>query len=176
MPTPVPTPVPARMPAPMLTPIFRAAATWTAIGLASGLYYREFTKLNGVPGGTQLAVAHTHLLALGTLFMLALLALVAVFPALSANRAFRSGFWAWQVGLGITTAGMLVKGSLQVLADGLATSPAIAGISGLGHITLTAAFLLLFMGLAPSVREAAAAQRPAASSEQQPTPAEPSVR
>ena len=33
-----------------------------------------------------------------------------------------------------------------------ADSPAISGISGLGHITLTAAFLLLFMAIGARVR------------------------
>ncbi len=146
----------------MLSLIYRAAATWTVVGLASGLFYREFTKMNGVPGGTQLAVVHTHTLTLGTVMMLLLLALVGVWPALGADRRFRISFWVWQVGLAITTGGMLVKGSLQVLGNGSANSPAIAGISGLGHMTLTAAFLLFFMALAPVAGGAITRTTPAA--------------
>lgn len=135
----------------MLTLLYRSAATWTVLGLVSGLYYREFTKANDVSGGTQLAVAHTHALALGALTLLALLALAA---ALNINdRRFRWGVVIWQAGLGITFGMMLVKGSLQVLERSAADSAAIAGIAGLGHITLTAAFILLFVGLGPALSE-----------------------
>ncbi len=137
----------------MLTLLYRAAAAWTAFGLASGLFYREFTKLNDVAGGTQLAVVHTHALTLGTLVMLVLLALVGAFPVLQTRRSFRRGFWVWQAGLGLTAGGLLVKGCLQVLGSEAATSKALAGVSGLGHMTLTAAFVLLFVGLAAVTRE-----------------------
>lgn len=134
--------------------IFRAAAAWTAVGLASGLFYREFTKANGVPGGTQLAVVHTHTLVLGTMMMLLWFLLVGVWPGLARRRSFRAGFWVWQAGLALTTGGMLVKGCLQVLKRAAADSPAIAGVSGLGHMTLSAAFVLLFVALAGVARGA----------------------
>ncbi|WP_110241268.1 DUF2871 family protein [Nocardioides gilvus] len=135
----------------MLTLLYRSAAIWTALGLASGLYYREFTKANGVSGGTQLAVTHTHALALGTLTLLVLLALTAALDI--ADRRFRWGVIVWQIGLGLTFGAMLVKGSLQVLERNAADSPALAGIAGLGHITLTGAFILLFLGLGAAVSE-----------------------
>lgn len=140
--------------------LFRSAAIWTAIGLASGLFYREFTKLNDVAGGTQLAVVHTHTLTLGTIVMLLFLALVAQFRSMESDRLFRIGFWVWQAGLVLTTGGLLVKGSLQVLDHAMQNSPMIAGFSGLGHMTLTAAFVLFFLALRRSVKagEPAAAQ------------------
>lgn len=64
----------------------------------------------------------------------------------------RWAVWVWQAGLVLTTGGMLVKGSLQVLGREVANSPAIAGVSGLGHMTLTAAFVLLFLALTRAVR------------------------
>ena len=36
----------------MLTSIFRSAAVWTAVGLASGLGYRELTRQTGFTGFT----------------------------------------------------------------------------------------------------------------------------
>lgn len=140
----------------MLTTLYRAAAVWTGLGLASGLFYREFTKFNDVAGGTQLAVVHTHTLVLGTVVMLLLLALVGVWRQLEASRAFRVGVRVWQVGLGITAGSLLVKGCLQVLKSPTADSAAIAGISGLGHITLTVAFVFLFVGLGRVLRVATA--------------------
>ena len=141
----------------MLTTLYRSAAAWTAVGLAGGLFYREFTKANDVAGGTQLALVHTHSLALGTTMLLVLLALVATFGS-TLGRAFRWGVTTWNVGLAITVGGLLVKGCLQVLDNPAADSPAIAGISGLGHTILTAAFIMVFVGLAPAVRSRVAAE------------------
>jgi len=124
----------------------RLAALWTALGLIGGLGYRELTRSQGFEGSTQLAVVHTHALVLGTLMMLVLLVLNQLF-GLAADRRFRWGVWTWTVGAAITIGMQSVKGSLQVLDSGAATSKALAGISGLGHMTLTAAFVLLFLAL-----------------------------
>lgn len=126
--------------------LYVAAVTWTGLGLASGLFYREFTKRNGFTGDTQLAVAHTHLLVLGTMVFLILLPLVRVFE-LDADRRFRWFVRVWNVGLALTGIGLVGKGVLQVLGHPLATSPAIAGGSGLGHMLLTVAFVFLFLVL-----------------------------
>ncbi|MBE7325448.1 DUF2871 domain-containing protein [Nocardioides sp. Y6] len=142
----------------MLTLLHRSAATWTVLGLASGLFYREFTKANGVSGGTQLAVTHTHALTLGTLTLLVLMALTAALGI--SDRRFRWGVIVWQAGLGVTFGAMLVKGSLQVLGRSAADSPALAGVAGLGHMTLTAAFVLLFLGLGASLGNLAQERRP----------------
>lgn len=40
--------------------------------MAGGVFYREFTKLNGFSGRTSLGLAHTHHFVLGTLFFLVL--------------------------------------------------------------------------------------------------------
>lgn len=153
----------------MRTTLVRSAAAWTGIGLAGGLYYRELTKHNGLAGtrdlaGTQLAVVHTHALTLGTLVLLLLLVLLAQFRGLGTDRRFRWGVGLWQGGLALTTAGMLVKGTLQVTDTAGYDSPALAGVSGLGHMTLTAAFVLIFLALGRAVRETG--EVPAATREQ----------
>jgi nitric oxide reductase large subunit len=128
----------------MLTAIFRSAATWTGLGLASGLAYREFTRQRAYTGFTQLALAHTHALALGTTILLVVLGLTKVF-ALDADRRLRIFLWVYNAGLAITFAMLCFKGTLQVLDSPMATSKAIAGVSGLGHMTLTGAFILLLL-------------------------------
>lgn len=40
------------------------------LGLISGVFYREFTKIYAFTGYTTLSVVHTHLLILGTMFLL----------------------------------------------------------------------------------------------------------
>ena len=45
-----------------------------------------------------------------------------------------------------------VKGTLQILNPAVADSAALAGISGLGHITLSAAFVLLLLSLGTQIK------------------------
>ncbi|RRD45692.1 DUF2871 domain-containing protein [Tessaracoccus sp. OH4464_COT-324] len=137
--------------------LFQAAAFWTAFGLFGGVFYREFTKYNGfdtVDNFTQLGVVHTHTLILGTVFLLITLILERVFSLSAANpKTARAFFITWNVGLAISTGMMLIKGVLQVLGSAVANHAAIAGISGLGHVTLTVAFVLLFNTLAKALKK-----------------------
>lgn len=60
--------------------LYYAAVAYGILGLAAGLFYRDYTKLNDFTGSTQLVVMHTHLLALGgACFMLIVLALEKLF-------------------------------------------------------------------------------------------------
>lgn len=140
----------------MINKLFVSAATWTGVGLASGLFYREFTRQLDFTGTTQLSVAHTHALALGTTILLVMLALTRVF-ALDADRRLGLFLGLWNGGLALTFTMMLVKGSLQVLGSPLATSKMLAGISGLGHMILTGAFVLFFVILRRGLKADAAA-------------------
>lgn len=136
----------------MLLYLSRTAAAWTAVGLIGGLAYRELTRTHEFTGRTQLAFVHTHALALGTLLSLVLLALAASLRGLADDRRFRWGVHALNAGLVITVAMLATKGTLQVLGSAAATSKAIAGISGLGHMTLTGALVLLLLGIGAAVR------------------------
>ncbi|MER6951948.1 DUF2871 domain-containing protein [Nonomuraea sp. NPDC000554] len=124
--------------------ILNIAHVYMILGLVSGLYYREITKLTGFTGDTQLGVVHTHVLALGMLFFLIVLALEKLF-ALTSSRLFGWFFWIYNVGLALTVAMMLLHGTLTVL--GHPSGAAIAGVSGLGHILLTVGLILLFVTL-----------------------------
>lgn len=132
---------------------FRASAAWTGLGLVAGLYYRELTRSSGHPGGTQLAVTHTHLLVVGTLFGLVFLLLERQFQ-LSQSKLFSGFFWTWIAGTAVTVGAQLFKGTLQVLGNASAESKAIAGVSGLGHIALTVSFVLFFLALRSRLKAA----------------------
>lgn len=138
--------------------LFRSAAAWTAIGLVGGLAYRELTKLSDYSGYTQLAVVHTHALTLGTLLMLVLLALAATLPGLTASRRMRWGTHLLNAGLVLTVGMLAVKGTLQVRGVSWSDHPALAGVSGLGHMTLTAAFILVLLAVGRSVAQLPADQ------------------
>lgn len=123
---------------------FYAAAVYTLLGLAAGLFYRDYTKAHDFTGESQLSVLHTHLLALGTLFFLIVLVLDKAF-ALSGSKLFTWFFWVYNAGLLLTVVMMVVHGVMTVA--GKADSAAVAGIAGLGHIILTVAFVLFFLAL-----------------------------
>lgn len=126
------------------------AFAYMLVGVASGLFYREFTKANEFPEGqfTQLGLAHTHLLTLGMIVLLIVLALEKVFE-LSRSRLFGWFLWVYNVGV-VLTSGMLIwHGMLTVLGE--ESSAMIAGIAGLGHIALTAGMILLFLALRKAI-------------------------
>ncbi|WP_432026992.1 DUF2871 domain-containing protein [Streptomyces sp. 1222.5] len=124
--------------------ILNTAHIYMIVGLISGLYYREITKAEDFTGDTQLAVVHTHVLALGMLFFLIVLALEKLF-ALTALPLFRWFFWTYNAGLVLTVGTMTLHGTLTVL--GRSSGAATAGVAGLGHILLTVGLVLLFITL-----------------------------
>jgi len=139
--------------------LFVAALVYMIVGVSSGLFYRELTKHTGFPEGqfTQLSVAHTHLLTLGFIVLLIVLALDKLF-ALSRSKLFGWFFWIYNVGLVITAAMLIWHGVLTVL--GQQSTAMIAGIAGIGHTLLTAAMVLLFLMLGKAIaRERAVADR-----------------
>ena len=125
---------------------FSAAFTYMIIGVLAGLFYREFTKANDFPEGefTQLAVVHTHLLTLGFIVMLLVLALDKLF-GLSGSRLFSWFFWLYNAGVVITASMLIWHGSLTVL--GKESNAMISGIAGLGHISITAGLIVLMVAL-----------------------------
>jgi nitric oxide reductase large subunit len=131
--------------------LLRAVAAYTLVGLAAGLFYREFTKANGYPEGLmgQLGLAHTHILTLGMIVLLIVLALEKSF-ALSSSRLFRWFFWIYNAGVVLTGAMLVWHGMLQV--QGLESSKMIAGIAGLGHMLVGAGFILLLLSLRAAIR------------------------
>ena len=140
--------------------LYYAAFGYMLAGVASGLFYREFTKLNDFPEGqfTQLGLAHTHLLTLGFVILLIVLLLEKAF-ALSRSRLFAWFFWVYNAGVILTAAMLVWHGSLTVL--GLEASKAIAGIAGTGHILLTVGMVLLFLALGRALRRTQAASEQA---------------
>lgn len=82
-----------------------AAVVYTALALAGGVFYREFTKFQGFTGETALSVVHTHYFLLGMMVFLLLALLERSFSF--TTRAVRRGLIVYHIGLNLT-AGMLV--------------------------------------------------------------------
>lgn len=124
--------------------ILNTAHAYMIIGVFSGLYYREITKLEDFTGRTQLGVLHTHLLALGMLFFLLVLALEKQFT-LTGHPLFGWFYWIYNGGMALTTTMMALHGTRTVL--GLPDSTPVSLLAGLGHILLTAGLVLFFITL-----------------------------
>ncbi|WP_203567670.1 DUF2871 family protein [Aestuariimicrobium ganziense] len=148
----------------------RTLATWSAVfaglGLASGLYYREFSKHYNWDARSQLNVAHTHWLMLGAVLGLVFTLVEDRFRISERGKQFTAFLITWIAGVVITSGMLVFKGSAQIMEKSWADSPALAGISGLGHMTLTAMFILFFLGLLAQIKKAQAtpaAQEPTVS-------------
>lgn len=128
--------------------LYYAAVAYAVLGLVSGLFFREYTKAHEFDGFTQLAVMHTHLLALGMLVMLIVLALEKLFE-LSKTKWFSLFYWHYNGGLLLTVAMMLVIGMRDVA--GQVSTPMFSGIAGLGHIIITIALAFFFVALGKRV-------------------------
>lgn len=128
---------------------------YMALGVASGLFFREFTKLNDFPEGawTQLSVVHTHLLVLGFIVLLIVLVLEKVFGLSQHHKLFAWFLWTYNLGVVLTAAMLTTHGMLTIL--GAESSKMISGIAGLGHMLLTAGMILLFVMLRRSVSASA---------------------
>ena len=125
---------------------------YAVLGLGFGLFFREYTKAHDFTGFTQLAVMHTHLLALGMLVMLIVLALEKVFE-LSKTKWFNLFFWHYNAGLLLTVAMMLVVGMRDVA--GQTSTPMLDGIAGLGHVVITVSLIFFFVGVGKRLKSQA---------------------
>ncbi len=131
--------------------LVNASFIYMLAGVTAGLFYREFTKLNGFPEGrfTQLGLAHTHLLALGFIVMLIVLVIEKVFAISRSPKLFTWFFWLYNVGVILTSAMLIWHGSLTVLGE--ESNAMIAGVAGLGHIAITAGMIVFFVALRRAV-------------------------
>lgn len=116
--------------------------------LVSGVFYREFTKILDFTGRTTLAFTHLHLFVLGTVVFL-ILALFSLHTDLLNQKLFKSFFILYNIGLPFMVIMFHVRGILQSLETELSkgADAAIAGVSGISHIIMATAIVLLFFCL-----------------------------
>ncbi|MBC8571174.1 DUF2871 domain-containing protein [Zongyangia hominis] len=126
--------------------LINTAFIYAIAAMAGGVFYREFTKLNGFTGKTTLSVVHTHLFLLGMLFFLVVLLLSKQF-SLTTHRSFNKFFWLYNVGVVITTGAFVWRGVTQTLSISLSSGmdAAISGVAGIGHILTGAGMIWFFL-------------------------------
>lgn len=127
------------------------ALLYAVIAMAGGVFYREFTKINGFDGRTVLGTLHTHYFVLGMLFFLILVLLEKNF-SFTGSKTGRI-LLVYHLGLNLTAVMLGVRGVIQVLDNALASGvdAAISGIAGIGHIMLGVGLVLLLVQIKRSV-------------------------
>ncbi len=127
------------------------ALLYAIFAMVGGVFYREFTKLNGFTGKTTLAVVHTHYFLLGMVFFLLLLLLEKNFPFTGAKTG--RILVVYHIGLNLTAVMFVVRGVTQVMVPALSSgmSSAISGMAGIGHILLGISMVSLLIQIRRSV-------------------------
>lgn len=130
------------------------SVAYGGLALALGVFFREFTRGMNYTGATSLSVMHTHAFVLGFLFFLVLALLKNHMKLDEEKKLYKVFFITYNVGLGYLLSTFLVKGILQVMTVDFNASM-IAGISGVGHVILGAAFILFFILLIRGAKKTA---------------------
>ena len=118
------------------------------LAMVCGVFYREFTKINGYEGRTALAFAHVHFMVLGMALFL-ILALFAKSGGLTEQRSFRIFLVLYNIGLPLMVVMLIIRGIIQVLGivPAKGADASISGIAGISHIVLAVALGFLFAAL-----------------------------
>lgn len=127
------------------------ALLYAILAMGDGIFYREFTKLNGYTDRTILGVVHTHYFMLGMVFFLLLLVVEKNFSFTGAKTG--RVLVVYHIGLNLTAVMLVVRGVTQVLGTTLSSgvSAAISGVAGIGHILLCVSLVLLLVQIKRSV-------------------------
>ncbi|WP_283689629.1 DUF2871 domain-containing protein [Clostridium perfringens] len=116
---------------------FNLATFYLILGLAMGVFYREFTKINGFEGKTSLSIIHTHILTFGFIFFILVLLLEKNFK-LSQNKNFKKWYIFYNISLIYLVVTFTIRGTFQVLGHDFV---GLNNISGLSHVLLSIALI-----------------------------------
>ena len=118
-------------------------------GLAGGVFYREFSKMNGFDGVTALGKVHTHLLLPGIIVCQITALFCAHFKSLPERKTFKAFLCVYNIGVPLTAVMMTVRGITEVLNIELTrvANTAISGFSGIAHIIAAVGIILLIVSL-----------------------------
>ncbi|MEF9920632.1 MAG: DUF2871 domain-containing protein [Erysipelotrichaceae bacterium] len=126
--------------------LFNYASMYAVLGLGLGVFYREFTKMNGFTSTTTLGFLHVHTLVLGMLIFLLLIIFEKEFHVMD-SKHYKKFMIFYNIGLLSTLTMLLVRGVTQVLNIKMSTGMnyGISGMSGVSHIILAIGFVFMFL-------------------------------
>lgn len=133
--------------------ILNTAFFYLILGLVSGVFYREFTKIYGYTNYTRLSVLHTHLLTLGMIIFMIIFLIASIYNKLIETKKFTIFYFTYNISFLVMIITILIRGILEVLNINLNKSfnAAISGIAGLSHIGISVALIILFLELKKQV-------------------------
>lgn len=121
-----------------------ASIIYAVLALVGGVFYREFTKLNGF---TILSVVHTHYLILGMVFFLLLVLVEKNYSFI--NDKVRKYLLFYHIGLNLTVVMLVVRGVVQVLS--LDVSSAV--LFGIAHLILGISMVLVLISIRNCIKD-----------------------
>lgn len=134
--------------------MFNVSFYYMIAGLIGGVFFREFTKIQGFTGNTALGVVHTHTLMLG-MFMFLIVGIIVDYLKITEDKRIKKFFIWYNSGLILTITMLVVRGVFDVLGTNLSKglNASISGMSGLGHIVLTVGLMYFFTAIRKAVKD-----------------------
>ncbi len=125
--------------------ILKASIWYFIFAMIFGVFYREVTKFTNFTGKTTLSVVHAHGVVLGTILFLILFVL-SVSKNFGQGSLFSKFFKTYNIALPFMLIMLIVRGATQVFNVVITStqSAIISGLSGLSHIIMLIAFIMLF--------------------------------
>lgn len=121
-----------------------ASIIYAVLALVGGVFYREFTKLNGF---TILSVVHTHYLILGMVFFLLLVLVEKNYSFI--NDKVRKYLLLYHIGLNLTVVMLVVCGVVQVLSLNVSS----VVLFGIAHLILGISMVLVLFSIENCIKD-----------------------
>lgn len=126
--------------------LMNASIVYGVLALVGGVFYREFTKLNGFTGFTTLSVVYTHYLILGMVFFLLLVLVEKNYSFI--NDKVRK-YLLYHIGLNLTAVMLVIRGVVQVLS--LDVSSAV--LFGIAHLILGISMFFVLISIRNCIKD-----------------------
>ena len=127
--------------------LMNASIVYGVLGLMGGVFYREFTKMNGFTGFTTLSVVHSHYLMLEMVFFLLLVVVEKNFHFVD-NKVLKYLLF-YHMGLNLTVVMLTIRGVVQVLSLEVLS----VVLSGIGHLILGISMILVLISIRNCIKD-----------------------
>ena len=127
--------------------LMNASIVYGVLGLMGGVFYREFTKMNGFTGFTTLSVVHSHYLMLEMVFFLLLVVVEKNFHFVD-NKVLKYLLF-YHIGLNLTVVMLTIRGVVQVLSLEVLS----VVLSGIGHLILGISMIFVLISIRNCIKD-----------------------
>lgn len=124
-----------------------ASIIYAVLALVGGVFYREFTKVNGFTDFTTFSVVHTHYLMLGMVLFLLLVLVEKNYSFI--NDKVRKYLLLYHIGLNLTVVMLVVRGVVQVLSLNVSS----AVLFGIAHLILGISMVLVLFSIRNCIKD-----------------------